>query len=78
MALTDPKRYAVIDIRVWQLLYALKSVGSNPDGVGFTFNNWYQYLKKLRYWADYFGVPVRLVEYTLFLYHQEIQEGTLY
>ena len=78
LALVDPKRYGVIDIRVWQLLFALNSVKTKPKGVGFTFNNWYHYLMKLRYHAKELGVSVRSVERTLFLHHKEIQEGNLY
>jgi len=78
LALVDPKRYGVIDIRVWQLLIAIKSVHKNPKGIGFTFKNWYHYLCKLRYHAKELGVSVRSVELTLFYYHQEIQEGILY
>ncbi len=78
LALTNPKRYGVIDIRVWQLLFSLKSVRTKPHGVGFTFSNWYHYLKKLQYYAKEFGVPVRQVELTLFRYHSKIQKGVLY
>lgn len=73
-----PERYGIIDIRVWRLLYALRSVKSNADGVGFNFNHWYSYLSKLRYHAKRLNVPVRTVERTLFDYHKRVQEGTLY
>ena len=78
LTLIDPKRYGVIDIRVWQLLFAINAVKKNPKGVGFTFKNWYQYLCKLRYHAKKLGVSVRTVERTLFHYHKEIQDGVLY
>jgi hypothetical protein len=78
LALTNPARYGVIDIRVWQLLYALKSVKKNPRGQGFRFEHWYHYLKILRYHAKRLQVQVRLVELTLFKYHQDHQTGTLY
>ena len=52
LTLTNPRRYGVIDIRVWQLLFDLKSVRTKPRGVGFNFNNWYHYLMKLRYHAS--------------------------
>ena len=78
LMLTNPKRYGVIDIRVWQLLYALGSVTSKPSGKGFSFNNWYHYLQKLRYFAKKHRVSVRTVERTLFRYHKRVQLGTLY
>ena len=78
LTLVDPKRYGVIDIRVWQLLFAIKSVTKNPKGVGFNFKNWYHYLCKLRYHAKELGVPVRTIERTLFLCHQDLQAGILY
>jgi len=78
LTLTNPKRYGVIDIRVWQLLFALGSVTSKPLGRGFTFNHWYHYLRILRYHASRLSVQVRLVELTLFKFHQEHQVGRLY
>ena len=78
LMLTGPQRYGVIDIRVWKLLYSIGSVRKNPGGTGFTFNNWYNYLRILRHHAKRLGVSVRAVERTLFKYHQEIQIGRLY
>jgi thermostable 8-oxoguanine DNA glycosylase len=78
LTLTNPERYGVIDIRVWELLYALESVKSNPRGQGFTFRHWHQYLQILRHHAKRLRVPVRLIELTLFKFHQKHQTGTLY
>jgi hypothetical protein len=78
LTLTNPKNYGVIDIRVWKLLHDLGSVKSNPRGQGFTFQHWYHYLQILRYHARLLGVSVRLVELTLFRYHQRHQTGNLY
>jgi hypothetical protein len=78
LTLTHPRRYAVIDIRVWQLLFDLGSVRTKPGGVGFTFNDWRDYLMVLRFHAKQLGASVRAVEYSLFLYHQRVQEGVLY
>jgi hypothetical protein len=78
LTLTNPERYCVIDIRVWQLLYAMRSVCTKQSGTGFSFNDWYHYLKKLRYLAARFGVSVRTVELVLFRYHRKMQLGTLY
>ena len=78
LTLTNPDNYGVIDIRVWQLLFRLGSVKQNSGGQGFRFEHWYHYLKILRHHAKGLGVPVRLVELTLFKYHQNHQKGTLY
>lgn len=78
LALTDPKNYGVIDIRVWQVLYLYGSVLVKPTGTNFSFKNWYNYLMKLRYFAEVFDVKARDIERTIFLYHFKIQEGTLY
>lgn len=78
LMLCDPKRYGVIDIRVWQMLYRLKSVKKKPAGIGFDFSDWFHYLKKLRYHAKEAGTTVRMIEWTLFLAHKNAQEGRLY
>ena len=78
LMLTDPENYGVIDIRVWQILYLYGSVSAKPTGRNFNFNNWYDYLMKLRELADKFGVKVRDIERTLFLYHVRIRQGRLY
>jgi hypothetical protein len=78
LTLIDPKRYGVIDIRVWQLLHELGSVTRNPRGVGFQFRDWYHYLKKLRHYANEFGVTARIIEVTLFRVHKKLQQGRLY
>lgn len=77
LMLTGPKRYGVIDIRVWQLLYALGSVQGNPRGRSFTSDNWHQYLMILRHHAKRKGVSVRNVERSLFRLHKEFQQGRL-
>ncbi|MCK4654183.1 MAG: hypothetical protein KAU01_07035 [Candidatus Cloacimonetes bacterium] len=78
LMLTDPQNYGVIDIRVWQVLYLYGSVKVNPKGKHFRFNNWYNYLMKIRYFADKFKVKARDIERTLFSYHFKIQKGKLY
>ncbi len=78
LTLVDPDRYGVIDIRVWQLLYLYGSVKEKPHGINISFNNWYNYLIKLRYWAKKMKTSARCIERTLFLYHKKIQEGNLY
>jgi len=78
LTLTNPRRYGVLDIRVWQLLHELGSMATKPGGVGFAFDDWHHYLATLRAHAKALGVSVRTVEYSLFLYHQRIQRGPLY
>jgi len=78
LTLIDPRRYGVIDIRVWQLLFDFGSVRTRPGGVGFTFDDWREYLTLLRLHASELNVSVRAVEYSMFLYHQRVQEGVLY
>jgi hypothetical protein len=78
LMLLDPKRYGVIDIRVWELLHKFGAVTKNPGGVGFSFSNWYQYLMIIRYFAKMFGCKARDIERTLFLAHKKFQLGQLY
>jgi thermostable 8-oxoguanine DNA glycosylase len=78
LTLTDPQAYGVIDIRVWQLLYQFGAVRTRPSGAGFSFENWLEFLERLRHWAKKFDVAVRDVERALFDHHKENQEGTLY
>ena len=78
LTLIDPGRYGVLDIRVWQLLFALGAVGWKPGGRGFTARDWLYYLARLRHQARGLGVSVRLVEYTLFRCHRKWQTGRLY
>ncbi len=78
LMLYNPKRYGVIDTRVWELLYTLGTVGTNPRGTGFRFGEWYQFLVIIRYFADKLHVKARDIEKTLFKVHKVYQEGTLY
>ena len=78
LTLTNPRRYGVLDIRVWQLLHELGSVATKPGGVGFVFDDWHHFIVTLRDHAKRLGVSVRAVEYSLFLHHQRIQRGPLH
>lgn len=78
LTLTDPANYGVIDIRVWQVLHALRAVTSNPGGQRFTFDHWSQFLQILRHHSRLNSVPTRLIELTLFVFHRDHQSGTLY
>jgi len=78
LTLLDPRRYGVLDIRVWKLLYAMGAVTKKPSGVGFDFDNWYQFLMIIRYLAKNLHVDARDIERSLFLAHRAYQVGTLY
>lgn len=78
LTLLNPKRYGVIDIRVWELLFAMGTVTSNPKAVNFKFSEWYMYLVIIRYFANKFSVMARDIERTLFNIHREYQQGNLY
>lgn len=78
LMLTNPMEYGVIDIRVWEVLYQYGAVKVNPTGTNFSFENWYNYLMKLRYFAGKHGVTARDVERTLFEHDYKIHRGKLY
>jgi hypothetical protein len=61
LMLLDPTRYGVIDIRVWQLLHELGAVTKNANGVGFTFQNWYQFLVLIRHFSKKLFVSFRFL-----------------
>src|SRR5205823_3364210 len=58
--------------------FAPGEVTKKSSGVGFNFNNWYQFLMKLRYLAKKLRVSARDIERSLFFAHQANQKGTLY
>ena len=77
LTLLDPRRYGVLDIRAWQMLYAVRGVDANPAGRGFTVAQWLRYLETLREHARRLRASARAVEYTLFLCHRKRQRGLL-
>jgi hypothetical protein len=78
LTLIDPRRYGVLDIRAWQLLFGLGSVDRKPAGRGFAARDWLEYLGELRRHARRLGVTARAIEYTLFQCHRRFQKGRLY
>lgn len=78
LTLIDPRRYGVLDIRCWQLLFRVRSVAGNRRGRAFTVGQWEQYLERLREHARALGVSARSIEYTLFHCHRKLQRGRLY
>ncbi len=78
LMLTNPKRYGVIDIRVWEVMFHIGTMKTNSNGVNFNFKQWYRYLVILRHFADKLNVSARDIERTLFLIHKKHQDGLLY
>jgi len=78
LTLVDPRRYGVLDIRVWKLLFRAGAVEGNPRGQGFHGEHWLQYLACLRREARRLRASVRRVELSLFLHHRRVHRGVLY
>jgi hypothetical protein len=78
LTMLDPRRYGVIDIRVWQLLHALGAVTGNAAGVHLQSDHWLQFLRVLRDLSAHTGLAARTVERSLFAAHRAHQEGLLY
>ena len=74
----SPRRYAVIDIRVWQLLHALGVVTAKRGGTALNADNWCQFLAIVRRLAHSHQVSPRTVERALFAAHKSFQIGRLY
>jgi hypothetical protein len=66
LMLTWPKRYGVIDIRVWKLLHEEGVVSDNPGGTKFTTLQWCRFLEIVRALSVDLRVTVRDIERTLF------------
>jgi hypothetical protein len=78
LMLLYPKRYGVIDIRVWQLLFVVGAVNEKQGGVNFSVENWLEFLVILRRLASKLGVSARAIERTLFDVHKADQKDRLY
>ena len=78
LTLTNPRRYGVIDIRVWEVLFHMGTVKTNPKGAGFKFEEWGEYLTILRYYAAALNVKARDIERTIFMVHKNNQKGLVY
>jgi hypothetical protein len=78
LTLLDPRRYGVIDIRVWQVLYSYGAVRQNPKGTNLTVAQWREFLAVLRKLSARLGRTVREVELSLFNAHTASQDGLLY
>ena len=69
-----PKKYGVIDFRVWQVLNLYKLVDEKPSGKSLSVNNWLLYVNILRDFAKKHKVKARDIDRTLFDYHKELEE----
>jgi hypothetical protein len=78
LTLLDPRRYGVLDIRVWQLLYNVGVVEQNPGGTGFNADHWSRFLAVVRHFARKLEVTARDIERTLFVVHRRYQKDRLY
>ncbi len=78
LAIIQPEKYGVIDIRVWQTLYYYGIVDTNSDGMNFSIGNWLDLTLILRNLADKINASPRAVERAIFIAHSEYQIGTLY
>lgn len=78
LMLTNPVKYCVIDIRVWEVLFATKTVTTNKEGTNFKINEWCQLLTILRQHSKKYKVSTRTIERTIFETHKLYQDGKLY
>lgn len=78
LTLVDPRRYGVLDIRVWQLLHREGVVTTNRAGARFTVREWEAFLEVVRGLARTLRVNARDVERALFDAHRARQRGRLY
>jgi hypothetical protein len=78
LTLIDPRRYGVLDIRVWRLLFARGAVRTNRAGRGFTVGQWLDYLARLRAEARARRWSCRALEWALFHAHRRRFPGRLY
>lgn len=78
LMLTNPKRYGVIDIRVWEIMFEMGIMKTNSRGINFNFKEWYRLLVIMRHYSKKLNVTVRDIERTIFEVHKNHQTGLLY
>lgn len=74
----NPKKYPVLDIRVWQQLHKAGYVKGNPRGQNFTLQQCEDYFDAIRKLARATGMTARQVEKRLFDYDRKTRKGRLY
>jgi hypothetical protein len=78
LTLVFPKKYCVIDIRVWQVLYKYNFVNYKSSGLGLNSKDWVVYIDIITFFSNHFNCNPRDIERTLFLIHKKQQVGNLY
>lgn len=74
----DPRKFPVLDIRVWRQLYIANLVDTNSRGQNFTFKQCEKYFQVIRQLAKDLKLTARQVEKRLFDYDKKTQKGNLY
>ena len=74
----DPKKYPVLDIRVWKQLYAAKLVTTNPQGKNFSLKQCDEFLTVIRKLARELNLTARQLEKRLFDFDRDTQRSRLY
>jgi hypothetical protein len=74
----SPRQYGVIDIRVWQQLFKLKIVQTNPEGKNFSLEEWVEFLDVMRAVSKETGLTAREVEKRIFNLDKNTRKGKLY
>lgn len=65
----QPKKYPVIDIRVWKVLAEFKVVKPKRKWVGFSWGDWENYLRVMRTLAANHNVTPRHIDKVLYSWH---------
>ena len=78
LMLTDPERFKIIDIRIWNLLYKSGIIKTNSGDNNFKFKEWYKYLIIICCFAKKLKVKARDFEKILFNVHSRYQKDNLY
>jgi hypothetical protein len=74
----NPKKFPVLDIRVWKQLYHFKVVKDNSRGQNFTLQQCNQYLSLIRTLGQRLHLTARQVEKRLFDYDKQVQKQPIY
>lgn len=74
----NPRKFPVLDIRVWKQLYIANLVDTNSRGQNFTLKQCEKYFLVIRQLAKDLKITARQVEKCLFDYDKKTQQGNLY
>jgi hypothetical protein len=73
----DKRKFPILDIRVWKILYGCELVTNNARGQNFTLQQCVSYYKVIRTLAKQYRCPARQIEKKLYDHSINIQIGTL-